>query len=73
MSGADEEVPILQRGGWQDCSELARAGLHHNSSQSKMDNRCDRVQLVWTEVVSLSPVLDLHSQDIVCYTLSDRP
>ena len=36
-----------------------------------MGHRCDRVQFVWQ--LYLSPILDLHSSDLVSYTISDRP
>ena len=37
-----------------------------------MGHRCDRVQFVG-EKLYLSPILDLHSSDLVSYTISDRP
>ena len=37
-----------------------------------MDHGCDGVQLVWQKLY-LSPILDLHSSDLVSYTISDRP
>lgn len=37
-----------------------------------MGNGCNGIQPVWRKIY-LSPILDLHSRDLVSYTISDRP
>ena len=49
-----QEISLLQRRSGQECTESAEPELPCGKAKPEMGDRRNRVQLVWTEAVSLS-------------------
>ena len=73
MSCQDEKISLLQGRSGQNRTKSVKPGLSHRKAKPEVGHRCDREFSLFGEKLYLSPILDLHSSDLVSYTISDRP
>ena len=72
MPCQDEEVSFLQGRSGQSRAKSVKPGLPCRQAESEMVTDVTEFSL-FGEKLYLSPILDLHSSDLVGYTISDRP
>lgn len=54
MPCPDEEIPFLQGRSWQSITKFVEQRLLCEQTQPKVGHRCNRIQYVWSEIISFS-------------------
>ena len=67
-----KKISFLQGRSRQNCTKLLNRDFHAEKPNQKWGTDVTEFSL-FGEKLYLSPILDLHSTDLVSYTISDRP